>query len=303
MSESLLRARANFKRNIRELMSEQGLIEVDVPLLYPHVCPDRHVEPISVMLQGRKLYLQPSPELNLKKIIAKSPLDCYSLNYAYRADPCTDLHHPEFMMLELYLMGERYADTQRLTTDVIELLCGPRRKAVRTYKQVWSDILARPYEYSRDSFTEILLDSDIPFDVHWDLNSLEDLIFGMKVQPMLGQGCIDIISGFPLHQSALAIIDTNGEARRYEVFIDGMEVANGYDELADKKENTQRFYAWRSQRLQDGCDPCDPIDHTFLDAMDSFPRCAGVAIGIDRIMMRALGCDSLKKTIPFYWHA
>jgi lysyl-tRNA synthetase class 2 len=298
----LLRDRALFKKQVRSLMEDNGLIEIDVPLLYPHVCPDRHVEPISLVLGGKKLYLQPSPELNLKKILAKQPLDCYSLNYAYRADPPTDQHHPEFMMLEFYLMGDRYQDVKRLTIDTIELLCGKKTVRTRTYKQAWLDVMGGGYTRSYESFASLLGHFDIAFESQWNLDTLEDLLFGLIIQPTLGQECIDIIDGFPLHQAALAIVEGNDTARRFEVFLDGIEIANGYDELADRAANTERFYEWQEQRHRDGLDVCDPVDISFLEAMDTFPRCAGVALGMDRIMMRALECTSLLKTIPFYWH-
>jgi len=301
MSKNLLLKRAHFKNQIRALLQERGVIEVDVPLLYPKVCPDRCVEPISLSLHGQKLYLQPSPELNLKKIVAKERIDCYSLNYAYRADSSSPIHHPEFLMLEFYLVGPRYEEIKSLTSEIIMLLCGTKAVHTRTYQEVWQDTLGVCYERSHKAFEALLVQNRIAFEPYWEKNLLEDLLFGAVIQPTLGQDCIDIIDGFPLHQSALAIEVGEDRAARYEVFIDGFEVANGYDELGGGELNAQRFRYWQRQRMQDGLDPCDPLDYDFFEAMDHLPQCCGVALGLDRIIMRALQCGHLTESMPFYW--
>jgi len=277
------------------------VIEVDVPLLYPRVCPDWCVEPIAVNVLGQKLYLQPSPELNLKKIVAREKIDCYSLNYAYRADAASPMHHPEFLMLEFYLVGQRYEEIKALTADLIMQLCGPKSVRTRTYQETWHETLGVLYERNHKAFSEILKQHHIDFDAQWDQDALEDLLFGSIIQPTLGIQGIDIIDGFPLHQSALAIVQDADRAARYEVFIDGFEVANGYDELGGYERNAQRFRFWQEQRRELGRDVCDPLDEEFLKAMDSLPSCCGVALGLDRIFMRALQCGHLNESMPFYW--
>jgi lysyl-tRNA synthetase class 2 len=301
MNKERLLRRAYFKTQIRALLATRGVIEVDVPLLYPKVCPDHCVEPLSLHFMGTKLYLQPSPELNLKKIVAREAFDCYSLNYAYRADPGSPQHHPEFLMLELYLIGERYEETQSLTVDLLRLLLGDQSVRIQTYQEAWQVGLDEPYSRDHKTFSNILLKREIPFEKKWGEDLLEDLVFGTLIQPTLGQNKIDIIDGFPLHQSALAVVVTSDRAARYEVFIEGMEVANGYNELSGGAANAERFRDWQEKREQDGLDRCDPLDLDFFEAMDRLPACSGVAIGLDRVLMLALQCSHLKDSIPFYW--
>lgn len=302
ISRELLYKRALLKKTIRALLDEWGLIEVDVPLLYPAVCPDPAVEPIKVSFGERRLYLQPSPELNLKKIIADCLCDCYSLNYAYRADPSTDLHHAEFLMLELYLIGDTYRRSQDLTVAVIQKLLGPSFVRRRTYLEVWEDVVGMPYQYTQEYFQQLLNYYAIDFKSDWSASILEDLFFGVQIQPTLGQGQIDIIDGFPLHHAALALVENNGLAARYEVFIGGIEVANGYNELSGARVNEDRFLSWQNIRSLSGQDPCLPLDRDFFRAMERLPYCSGVAIGLERLFMKALKCRSLKDSIPFYWH-
>ncbi len=301
MNKDHLLARARFKTQIRAFLESHEVIEVDVPLLYPKVCPDPCVEPIFFHFRGERLYLQPSPELNLKKIVAQEALDCYSLNYAYRADPGSPLHHLEFLMLEFYLVGKRYAQIQSLTVDLLRLLLGFQPVRTQTYQEAWNLVLGEQYHRDQKAFSNILSTHDIPFEAEWESDLLEDLIFGSLIQPRLGQNKIDIIDGFPLHQSALAVVIAPDRAERYEVFVEGVEVANGYNELCGKAENAKKFLFWQEKRENDGFDRCDPLDLAFFDAMDRLPTCSGVAIGLDRVFMLALQCSHLKDSIPFYW--
>ncbi len=303
-SPNLLEHRAHIKKKIRAYLDDRGLLEADVPAVYPFVCPDDAIDLMTFDRYGRPFYLQPSPELNLKKVLSFYHHDCYSLNYAYRSDPRTPRHHPEFMMLELYLLGENsYRRCIQMTVDVIAFFTGTASFSESTYEEIWARILGRDYQRSDAHFKQILNQLGTDYDPNWDLSVLEDLIFSLHIQPFLGMNTIDVISGFPAHQAALAKIDpSSGLAHRYEVFVAGVEVANGYYELSDEQENRERFEQWISRRVGNtGMQTASFRDEQFFKALAHMPLCSGVAIGIDRLFMRSFNAQHIEDVLLVPW--
>ena len=297
----LLQRRAELKAQLRAYLSQAQILEVDVPVLGKNACPDNAVHPIGFSFRGATCYLQPSPEMFLKRILAEHPVDCYSLGPVFRDDPTTSIHNPEFMMLEFYLVGSnRYQELIDKTVSIAKIFVGERPVQILNYEAVWLKVLNQPYQADKSYFTALLDVHSIDYNPAWDCAVLEDLAFGTLCQPKLGNDVFTVISGFPKEQAALARCEQDGLASRFEVFIDGFEIANGYDELIDEAQNRNRFDHWNKQRFLQGL-PYWPADEKFLSAIAKVPSCSGVAIGLERLIMLALQQPSLANSMLISW--
>jgi lysyl-tRNA synthetase class 2 len=301
LSSSQLINRARFLKNLREFLDHQGFIEITAPCIGKNACPDVAVEPISFSIFQENCFLQPSPELYLKKILAKYPLDCYSLGPVFRADLPGKYHNIEFLMLEFYKMGQdAYPIIKELTIEICKKIIGAREVEFFSYEAIWEFITKEPYHYSSEYFSSLLKRKNIDFDPSWDTRTLEDLAFSFCCQPFLGINTITILDGFPPHQAALAQINEKSIAERFEVFINGFELANGYHELSDFETNKKRFEDWTQQRDALNMNSWE-IDQNYLTAMRTFPSCSGVAIGLERLIMLGLQEKSLANSMAFHW--
>lgn len=300
MHSSILQYRAALKRKLRAYLDEAGILEVDVPILARNACPDPYVEPISFMWQGQRVFLQPSPELFLKRLLSQHPDDMYSLSSCFRSDPVSPLHNPEFMMLEFYLTGEgRYAECQKRTCDIVGLFLPGLETQYWDYEALWWHYL-HAWPQSREDYFDLFEQHSLCFEKHWSLQNYHDFLFATLIQPFLGISEITVVQNFPLEQAALAKINASGKAERFEVFFKGTELANGYHELVSLEKNMERFEQWRWHRKQEKQLFWDD-DGLFLQALKTFPPCSGVAIGIDRLFLLGSGFNSLSESMPFSW--
>jgi lysyl-tRNA synthetase class 2 len=300
ISLEALKYRAQKKHAIRHYLFSAGILEVDVPLLARNACPDPYVEPISFLWQQNRVFLQPSPELFLKRLIAAQPHDMYALSSCFRDDPVSPHHNPEFMMLEFYLIGaERYKECQNRTCDIIKLFKPDTPVRHYDYEQLWLDLVGS-WPQTREDYFDIFESHHQLFEEHWFLQDYHDFLFSQLIQPFLGRNEIAVVENFPIEQGALAVINSSGKAERFEVFVSGIEVSNGYHELTHPLQNRHRFDKWAHQRALNN-QLSWPDDGKFLASLQDFPACSGVAIGIERLMMLGMGSLSLSKSMPFTW--
>lgn len=300
MEEDLIKKRAFLKSEVRKLLDKKGLIEVDVPLLGPEACPDPSSLPIGFNYQQQYVFLQPSPEYFIKRLIAKTPGNYYSLAPCFRDDPLTSRHNPEFLMLEYYLMGESFEEIQKLTQDILSQFIPSRPVEFLSYNQVFQKILSVDIQQGPKNYHSVLKKHNIDFNPSWDKEILEDLIFGTLCQKHLGVNSVTFVKDFPYHHRALAHFDANEKvAKRFEVFIDGLEVANGYQECICAQENQQRIQSWNATWRKDGKTP--PNSNKFLKATKNLPPCSGVALGFDRMILLSTNKNSLKEILLFPW--
>ena len=232
---------------------------------------DPDVEGIAVAGHG---FLQTSPEYFMKRMLAAGVGDCYQMASAFRSDEQGSLHNPEFTILEWYRLGY---DAPQLMSEVADLcneLLGPAEYASRTYASLVEDVRA-------------------PRDVL-------DLQFATNCAALEGR-CF--IVDYPAEQAALARIDPQRPdvSARFELVIDGVEIANGYWELTDAQDHRERFNQEQHIRRRRGL-PVPALDELFLAALDAgLPDCAGVALGVDRLVMLALGLDRIEEAaIPLH---
>lgn len=299
-----LRTRATLLAEVRRFFSDRGVVEVQTPLLASHTVSEPAVDSIPVVLAAQRFYLQTSPEYAMKRLLAAGAGDIYQLGSVFRAGEAGRRHNPEFTMLEWYRLGFDYLV---LADEVVELItCLLQRD--RATKHWTFDALLQTVgvNHARSASAEELLGvlrahMDVGDELITDRGALLDLLYDLALN-RVGAG-IHVIRGFPVERAALAElqIDDDGVpfARRFEVVVDGLELANGYQELTDAREQTQRFLTDQLRRQSLGLPPVE-IDPFLIAALEhGLPRCAGVALGFDRLLMLHADLKDIREVLAF----
>jgi len=291
--------RAEYIRSVREFFYQRGVVEVDVPILGSHAVTDAFVDSLSLYHQSQEYFLQTSPEYFLKRVLAAGSNDIYYLGKAFRADESSRLHHCEFTMLEWYRSGY---DDVRLMDELVALVClmAPNMKVNKfSYTDLFFTRFAlNPYRASVSELKHLLAQNiDTAFTTE-DRSTLFDLLFSHCIEPALPDGLV-LVHDYPECQAALARVVENEQgdkvARRFEAFLDRVELANGYWELKNPNVQEKRFLDDNRRRKEFG-KPAVCIDENFLDAMKyGLPDCAGVALGVDRLLMNLLGVGHISE--------
>lgn len=294
-----LRKRAEILAVVRAFFAQRDVLEVETPLLSGAAVTDIHLD--SIAAGGG--YLHTSPEFAMKRLLAAGAGDIYQICKVFRAGEAGRHHNPEFTLLEWYRPGWDY---RRLMAEVAELLA-----------QVLAIDIESEYVSYRDAFVHKLgLD---PFSASVDVletaadhaglgdagpldrDGWLDLLAGACVYPALGKDRLCFIHDFPVSQAALARVrhDEPPVAERFEVLFNGLELGNGFTELTDVDEQRRRFeHDLAHRRAQRRAEP--PMDARFLAALEAgLPECAGVAIGLDRVVMLACGAGRIGEVTAF----
>jgi lysyl-tRNA synthetase class 2 len=259
---------------------------------------------VQAQVCGKPAYLHTSPEYAMKRLLAAGSGDIYQIARVYRDGESGRYHNPEFTMIEWYRINHDHHqlmdDVEQLIGCLIPARCVDRserlsyQEAVNLYAQV--DAL--------NDLTPMLLGSlqqagiDVPADIQQDRDALLDLIMAVVVGPKLGRQRLTFIYDYPASQASLARV-RGVVASRFEMYLDGLELANGFHELANPEEQRARFEQDSLQRSQRGL-PSVPVDEHFLAALThGLPECAGVAVGFDRVMMCAISAEHIDEVLAF----
>jgi len=303
-----MKKRAMLLKQIRAFFYARDILEVDTPALSVAGNTDPNIESFNTHYTGpgttTNLYLHTSPEFAMKRLLAAGSGAIYQLCKVFRNGEAGRHHNPEFTMLEWYRPG---FDQHQLMKEVDELLVellGQTQESVRkiSYQQAFIDkVNIDPLNTDCDALKKSAQQHGLEQVVGMDeasVNDWSDLIMDQVIVPSLGQGRV-FIYNYPASQAALAriSIEDNRVAERFELYIDGVEIANGFYELADASEQRRRFEQENNKRKITGLSVL-PMDENLLDALEAgLPDCAGVALGIDRLLMLVEGADSIKKVI------
>ncbi len=299
----VLKKRSRLLLAIRAYFASAHVTEVEVPAMGTHSVTDPYLDAISVELGSGTHYLQTSPEYFMKRLLAAGSGPIYSLAKAFRADELGRNHRPEFTMLEWYRPG---FDDKQLIEDVIQLLRSlkPDIQVKQTsYAEVFKKHTGLDPHKAGARDLEHVAHNHLDLDwQHSDKNTWLDLLFSHLVEPNLGPD-VHVVFDFPATQCALArvVAGVNGVpvARRFEVYWGGLELANGYWELTDAAEQQRRFASDNQMRASLGKVRLEP-DPQLLAAMRAgLPECAGVALGVDRLIMALLELDHIDKQSSF----
>lgn len=295
--------RAQLLNQLRAFFAARQVLEVEVPVISEHTVTDVNLEPLIVRDGSRDLFLQTSPEYFLKRLLVRDHRSVYYLGKAFRGDESGRRHRREFTMLEWYRVGYDDRDLMTEVAELINFLCPGQTCARRCYAEVFESVLGiNPHFASEAELRELALCHTTFSGTLRGRGAWLDLLFSFCVEPALGPSPV-IVYDFPAEQCALARLakDAQGHtvARRFELYWRGLELANGYWELADVNEQLARFDADRQSRQAQGL-AMREVDPLFVQALaQGLPDCAGVALGVDRLLMCLTGDADIAEVLTF----
>ncbi|HET7396614.1 MAG TPA: EF-P lysine aminoacylase EpmA [Gammaproteobacteria bacterium] len=303
-----LKLRAELLRKLRTFFDARGLLEVETPVLSRAGSTDRHLGSFRIDDAQGSRYLHTSPEFPMKRLLAAGSGDIWQVCKVFRADEVGRFHNPEFTLIEWYRLG---FDQHRLMREVAELVATlvpsvAGEPEYLTYREAFQRHAGiDPFQMDAQLCRSALQNAgrEPPAVTELDDDDWLDLVAGELVYPALGQHGIAFVYDYPANQAALARIrpDEPPVAERFEAFVRGVELANGFHELADPDEQRRRFEGDLERRRDDGL-PMVPMDEHLLQALgQGFPDCAGVALGFDRLAMLATDAVSVENVIAFPW--
>ena len=296
---------------LRRFFLERGFLEVETPLLSHEVIPELHIEPMCVSRaatqstapQQFKHWLQASPELHMKRLLAAGMQAIFQITRSFRDGEQGQLHNAEFTIVEWYRVGDdMQAGIDLLDHLLQDTLQAPPARRTSYAEAFQKHIGINPHIASAADLAEI--DGDPPAGLLTDdKDEWLNLLLATKIEPMLGRNEPEILYQYPASQAALAktTYDTSGQrvAERFELYWQGVELANGYDELTNAEELRSRIEQLNAAREEDGRSAL-PLPESLLSAMEQgLPACSGCALGFDRLAMLACGAESLDEVIPF----
>jgi elongation factor P--(R)-beta-lysine ligase len=308
-----LRCRAQLLARVREFFAVHGFLEVETPLLSDDVVVDRNLDPMFTVLAddvarpevGRKLWLQTSPEFGMKRLLAAGMQAIYQITRAFRNREVGALHNPEFTMVEWYRVGDNQAKAMQFLSEMCQALLNTAPAERLSFADAFEKELSlNPHTSSVESLAAVAKRRNLiaPNGLHDDRDGWLNFLLSECVQPHLGQTVPTILYDYPASQAALARLRTDGDievAERFELYVRGIELANGYHELLDPVELRRRNAAANNARAAEG-KPRLPEASRLLDAMHAgLPACAGVALGFDRLVMVASGAKTLAEVLAF----
>lgn len=307
-----LRLRARILGDIRRFFHERGVLEVETPLLSRHGSTEPHLTTLTTrytgpgFAQGVTLHLQTSPEFAMKRLLAAGSGPIYQIGKAFRDGEAGTRHNPEFTLLEWYRPGcDHHALMNEVALLVATLLPGQAPGRYLTYAEAFlTHAGCDPHEAPLSELRQCLreaLEGEPPQVVDGDdRDMLLDLLMSHVVEPRLGPGPV-FIYDYPPSQAALARVraDEPSVAERFELYIDGVEVANGYHEVTGAEEQAACFARDRERRRHLGLPDVEP-DERLLAAMEAgMPSCAGVALGVDRLLMVLAQAKGIEEVLAF----
>lgn len=286
-TQAELKKRAQFIQKIRQFFDKYGVVEVQTPILLNAPTTDIYIDSLATQANGQNKYLHTSPELAMKKLIARGSGDIYQICPVFRDNEQGQRNFNEFTLLEYYRLGFCIHNLMDDIVSLLKTLGFQGRVHKLSYAQAFFDYANIDILNSRfEDLQAIAKTQHLSTDFEW-IEDLQMLLFVHLIAPKITQLPICFIYDYPQQQAALA--KTHGQiAHRFELYINGVEIANGYDELQNAQSYQQRFSDEINKRLALG-KPKIALDGAFLSNLQNpLPQCAGVAIGIERLLGQIL---------------
>lgn len=314
-----LKRRARMLADIRRFFQERDVLEVETPVLSRAATVDPAIASFVTRFEGAgggspfELFLQTSPEFFMKRLLADGAGAIYQIARVFRNGEAGRRHNPEFTLLEWYRPG---FDEHHLMDEIESLLHAvlPGHPLLATaieritYRRLFLDHAGLdPVEADVVSIRSLLADRGVASPrgmPESDSRPWLDLVLTHLIEPAIGKRAL-FVHDYPADQAALARIrpGTPPVAERFELYLAGWELANGFHELTDASEQRRRFLE-ENRRRQSAGEPAMPVDEALLQALEAgLPDCAGVALGVDRLLMVATGASAIDQVIPFAWPA
>lgn len=305
----VLRRRAAVIAKIRAFFAERGVLEVETPALAAAPVTDVHLHSLNVELEIaggiQRFYLQTSPEFAMKRLLAAGTGAIFQISRCFRADESGRRHNPEFTLLEWYRPGFDHHDLMAEVDLLLQATLGCASAERLTYREAFERAIGiDPHEATTEDLaaTATRLGLEVEgFDHETATDDWLHLLMSHCVEATLGIGRPTLLFDYPASQAALARVQPGPPAiaERFEVYVDGVELANGFHELTDAVEQRRRFDADLAERRHRGL-PLVPIDERLLAALAAgLPDCAGVALGVDRLVMLATAAHHIDEVLAF----
>jgi elongation factor P--(R)-beta-lysine ligase len=299
-----LAARARLTARAREFLASRGILEVSTPVLSQAGSHEPHLASLATQVQGQRAWLNTSPEYAMKRLLAAGSGPIFQFCPAFRDEPQTPLHNPEFTLLEWYRPGLGYRELLVEAQQLVQALAGPVPASCVEYRRAFRDAVGLdPHRASLRRLKDAALQHGLVQPERGRLSRADylDFLYGVVVIPSLPSAQLVGIIDFPVCQASLARIrpGRTDVAERFELVWRGVELANGYQELTD-------YAAFLLRRAVDLAErrrlkrPRVAADDCLLEALAAgLPEGAGVALGFDRLLMLVLGCSSLAEVMAF----
>jgi lysyl-tRNA synthetase class 2 len=292
----------------RDFFAWRGVLEVETPILSAAAVSDPQLESLATRIAGMpaEFYLQTSPEYSMKRLLAAGSGDIYQICKVFRDGERGRWHNPEFTMIEWYRLGYDDGALMDEVEALVAKLLQPQRHLGAAERLSYSAALERhagvdAHQASDAQLIAAARRHGIVCEARLDRDAKLDLLMGLIVGPKLGRDRPCFVCDYPASQAALARLKPGlpSVAARFELYLDGVELANGFHELQDAAEQRRRFNCDLSLRAERGQER-RPVDEHLLAALrNGLPECAGVALGFDRLVTLALGADALGQAMAF----
>ena len=306
----ILRLRAELLARARDYFSDKGVLEVETPLLSASATVDPNLHSLAVTCETGRRYLHTSPEFPMKRLLAAGSGDIYQISKVFRAGESGRYHNPEFTLLEWYRTGLDYHQLMAEVDALIRGLARPWRALPESHYVEYGSLFAQvlgvdPHRAAHDELIEVARSGDLIHGGGPDLDrdAVLDLLFAERVVRSLAGDRLTFVYDFPAAQASLAQVRDGDPpvAERFEVLWGELELANGFSELTDAVEQARRFDREVALRRERGLAQL-PVDRRLVEALHSgLPPCAGVALGIDRLVMRLARRSHIGEVLSFDW--
>jgi len=301
-----LKARSASLRQIRAFFAAREVMEVETPAIGTSTATDPHLESLSLSCAPiGQAYLQTSPEYYMKRVLAAGSGDIYQMGKTYRANERGPRHNPEFTMLEWYRIGFSLEDLLDEVHALVEMVLGRAvAKQSLSFREVFQHYLAvDPFKLSDQKLADLARQYTGFQGEGLARDDALGLLLSHCIEPRLGEDCATYLHSYPASQASLAQLtrDTSGclVAKRFELYLGGIEIANAYQELQDPVEQRARMQDDNAQRRALGFAEI-PSDEHFLAALKAgMPACSGVALGVDRLLMIQQNASVIQDVIAF----
>ncbi len=309
-SRETLQKRAQLLQTLRAFFYARDVLEVETPLLSAAAAPDVHLRSLSTRVRrpgvgAETRWLPTSPEYPLKRLLCAGYGDVFSLGAVFRDGDESSRHQPAFTLLEWYRVGFDLHAIMDETQALLEAVLGQRPVQRLRYDALFERFagVQNAYDAPAEVFRAVLeaagksvagVDAD-------DRALWRQLVLTEIIEPQLAAQGMVFVWGWPQDEAALAALSPEGYALRFEVYVNGMELANGYEELREANAYAARFARWNGERRAQGL-PEMPVDERLLAALEEaggLPASSGVALGVDRLVMAAVGANSIDEVVAF----
>jgi len=302
---AVLQSRTLLYNDIRQFFAARQVLEVETPILSAGCVPDPNIEPLYTDYHGpysNRLFLQTSPELAMKRLLAANSGAIFQICKVFRDGEAGRWHNPEFTLLEWYRPGFNQHDLIQEVDELLQTLLHTSPAERISYCAVFEQYTGlHPLQSSLIALQNYVSQFGLREVNRLERDTCLQLILSHQIEPQLGKKGPTVITDFPASQAALARKrqDNPQLAERFEVYLQGIELANGFYELTDPIEQRHRFEQDLAKRKTLNL-PTYPLDERFLAALTAgLPDCAGVALGLDRLLMLIIGASHINEVLAF----